>query len=246
MSAEFNDERTSPSVIHSERFRILAVALLCILFGAGGTFLALYEAQTGEKAAQETSILLAEDLIASKACQEMPDLDKCKFAREALAANPPNPPGERGPKGDQGERGPRGEQGPLGPVGVKGDKGDKGDQGIQGLLGLPGLEGIPGTPGTNGKDGVDGNDGVNGVDGQPGEPGAPGPIGPQGEQGPPGEQGPQGVPGTPGEPGAPGSDANITFAGASCSNDTLTLSLSNGSTISVAVACDRGIGPVIP
>lgn len=237
MSAEINNEEKSSKVVHSERFRLLAVALVCILFGAGGTFLALYDAQTGEKQAKETAVVLAEDKINSNSCQEKPDNPDCQFAKDTLSSNPPAVPGERGPQGIQGETGPQGIPGPLGPMGPKGDKGDKGEQGIQGLLGLPGLEGVPGPPGTNG---------TSGTDGAPGPMGPEGPMGPQGPQGEPGSPGMDGQQGPMGPAGPPGSDANITFAGASCQNDTLTLTLSNGSSISVKVVCDRSVGTIIP
>jgi hypothetical protein len=231
------EEVKEGKTIHREGLKYLAVGLIAILLGAGGAYLAIYQAQTGEKEANEKAVTLAQDKTKSDICKTTPEEPLCKLADETLRDQVTAIPGTKGDKGD------RGEQGIPGPMGPNGPKGDKGEQGIQGALGLPGLEGTPGPPGTNGPEGAAGATGADGI------PGSMGPAGPQGEQGLQGPAGPEGAAGANGKDGAdgaPGSDANVTLMPLSCVNDVLTITLSNGSTQSISVVCQRGVGNVLP
>jgi len=189
------------SLIHRSGLHYLSMAVVAILLGAGGAYLAIYNAQDGERQSDQKAVILAEDKQASNTCQTTPEKPTCQLAKDIIASQPTNIQGDRGPKGDEGDRGPVGPQGIPGLLGLKGDKGDKGDRGLLG----------PSIPG---------RDGFSGVDGQPG------PVGPQGLPGEPGPQGPK------------GEDANVTISSMTCEDDTLTITLSNGTSAATSVVCE--------
>jgi hypothetical protein len=137
------EEVKEGKTLHREGLKFLAMGLIAVLLGAGGAYLAIYQAQTGEKEANEKAVTLAQDKNRSDICMNTPEEPLCKLAKDTLNDQVTAIPGEKGQTGDQGI------PGPMGPSGPKGDKGDKGEQGIQGLLGIPGLEGKPGPIGPN-------------------------------------------------------------------------------------------------
>ena len=165
-----------------EGVRLLAVGVLAIILGAAGASFTIYSAKTGEKAAQEQAITLAEDKKQSNICQNNPEEPLCKFSDEILQSM--NASGTRGPQGEQG------------PAGKDGKDGLDGTDGVNGKDGKNGIDGIDGTPGPAGLDGASGLNGTNGADGAAGADGAMGPMGPQGPMGPPGPQGEPGINGT--------------------------------------------------
>lgn len=145
--------------------------------------------------------------------------------------------------------GPEGSQGPAG------ETGPRGLQGIQGIQGLTGRDGIDGQDGVRGKDGSDGVDGTsitgavtkngdtiltlsNGstinIGNLKGDTGDQGSEGIQGIQGPVGPQGPRGLTGESGKNGIDGQDGASVVKGEVDSTGTLSLGLSNGSTIEVS------------
>lgn len=226
------EEVVEKQSFRSVGFKYLALAIASILLGAGGAYLAVYTAQKDTREAKQQAVTLAEDKKSSNICKTNPEEPLCLLAENTIR-NSPSAVGERGPKGDQGEKGDKGDTGPKGDKGDKGDKGEKGDRGKDGLAGLT----VSPEDGKNGANGIDGMDGKMGPQGPVGPPGPMGPVGPVGPVGPQGEKGEQGEPGIPGAKGEPGSDANITFVGMTCENNILTITLSNGSTVSGPVQC---------
>lgn len=173
MSKDTTNEITEAklSIIHRSSLQYLSMALIAILLGAGGAYLAIYNAQNGERQSDQKAVVLAEDKQASNICQTTPDKPNCQLAKDIIASQPTNIVGDRGPKGDEGDLGPVGPQGIPGLLGLKGDKGDKGDGGREGLS-ITGRDGFVGTDGVDGKPGPMGPQGLQGEPGEPGKPGS--------------------------------------------------------------------------
>jgi hypothetical protein len=141
--------------------------------------------------------------------------------------------GAAGPIGLTGATGPAGPQGPTGltgatgPIGLTGATGATGPQGIQGLTGATGATGPQGPIGLTGAVGATG---ATGPQGPIGLTGAVGAAGPQGIQGLTGAQGATGATGATGAQGPAGTNG-ISVTNSQVINDSLRITLSNGTTI---------------
>jgi hypothetical protein len=109
--------------------------------------------------------------------------------------------------------------------------GPAGPQGPQGPQGEPGIAGPAGPAGSNGAPGPQGPAGPAGADGADGADGAVGPVGPVGPPGIQGVQGEKGEKGDDGAPGPAGTDGK-SITGVSVTNNTVTTTLSDTSTVS--------------
>ena len=146
-----------------------------------------------------------------------------------------------GPVGPQGVQGPQGIQGPTGPSGPSGPRGDPGSSVT--IFGTTATQaGLPYPTGLSSGTGyITSNTGhlwVWASNTWTDVGNVVGPLGPQGVQGPQGPQGPQGVQGPSGPTGPTISSATVTSFG------TLTLFLSNNTTVTVAGSILGPQGPI--
>jgi hypothetical protein len=119
----------------------------------------------------------------------------------------------------------------AGPPGPQGPQGPQGEPGIAGPAGPAGADGAPGPQGPVGPVGPAGADGADGAAGPAGPTGPAGPQGPIGLTGPQGEAGVKGDKGDDGDPGPAGADGK-SITGVSVTNNTVTTTLSDASTVS--------------
>ena len=122
--------------------------------------------------------------------------------------------------GADGSDGSNGADGNNGSIGSDGSNGDSGQNGVDGQRGSGGENG---SNGQNGRSGENGQSGVNGFDGTAGNDGQSGTQGPQGDQGLTGQQGDQAT-----------DDQTLSYA-----NETQTLSVSGGNSISLSSLLDN-------
>jgi hypothetical protein len=144
--------------------------------------------------------------------------------------------GIQGLTGATGPQGPTGATGPQGPIGLTGAVGATGATGPQGPIGLTGAVGAAGPQGIQGLTGATGPQGPIGLTGPAGATGAQGPIGLTGAVGAAGPQGIQGLTGAQGATGATGAQGpagtnGISVTNTQVINDSLRITLSNGTTI---------------
>jgi hypothetical protein len=164
------------------------------------------------------------------------------------ATGPQGPIGLTGATGAQGPIGLTGATGAAGPIGLTGATGPAGPQGPTGLTGATGPIGLTGATGATGPQGIQGLTGATGATGPQGPigltgavgaTGATGPQGPIGLTGAVGAAGPQGIQGLTGAQGATGATGaqgpagtnGISVTNSQVINDSLRITLSNGTTI---------------
>lgn len=196
------------------RIKGVLPAIALVLFGAVLVFASNYLLTNKANTAIENSQVQAQTIKESTLCQDSPEAAACKQSQEILDNPTTKVAGPQGIQGFQGLEGPRGlpglagKDGEPGPIGPIGPKGDKGDQGDQGIQGLLGGLGSQGLPGLNGEQGLPGVAGKDGAKGDKGDPG---------------------------EPGAAGATPTGIFI--DCASGSVTLTLSNGTSVGGSVTC---------